>query len=93
MAQINNVEALAKFRPEAFIGDILHFEATIRAEGETALPVSSWWPYLTGSITSHPIVCDHMGMVDPAPLAAIGQQIMSELRVPRRNRNVARVAQ
>ncbi|HEY9347091.1 MAG TPA: amino acid adenylation domain-containing protein, partial [Inquilinus sp.] len=93
MAQINNVEALAKYRPRDFIGDILHFEATIRAEGEAASSASSWWPYLTGSITSHPIVCDHMGMVDPAPLAAIGQRIMSELREPRRHRIAAQVAE
>ncbi|MGO4850974.1 amino acid adenylation domain-containing protein, partial [Inquilinus sp. 2KB_12] len=93
MAQINNVEALAKFSPDDFIGDILHFEATVRAEGEAAPSPSSWLPYLSGAITSHPIVCDHMGMVDPAPLAAIGQQIMSELRVPRRHRIAVRMAE
>ncbi|GAA4232130.1 hypothetical protein GCM10022254_31260 [Actinomadura meridiana] len=58
-----------------FDGDAVCFTATADATLSPAL----WAPNLTGRVREHRIDCDHHGMLDPVPIAAIGTLLAAEL--------------
>jgi len=60
-------------------GDLLLFQAAERAP-DTPQP-ASWLPYLQGRLDCVVINCNHFGMSDPAPMAAIGQALAERLMI------------
>jgi thioesterase domain-containing protein len=68
---------LAKnFRPQLFTGDMLLIAAT---RGEVAPATERWTPYVGGRIAVHEVDCEHVHMMQPAPLAKIGAVLAREL--------------
>lgn len=60
-----------------YAGDLLLFQAAQR-EAHAPLP-SSWLPYVQGRLDCIVLNCNHFGMSDPAPMAAIGQALAERL--------------
>jgi nonribosomal peptide synthetase MxcG len=69
-------------------GDLLLFQASQR-EAHAPQP-SSWLPYLEGRLDCVVVNCNHFGMSDPAPMAAIGQVLAERLL---KNQSVEHVPQ
>jgi nonribosomal peptide synthetase MxcG len=61
-------------------GDLLLFQAAQR-EPQAPLP-ATWLPYLQGRLDCVILNCNHFGMSDPAPMAAIGQALAERLLAP-----------
>src|SRR5439155_1133816 len=57
------------FHPQRFDGDVLLLPAL---RGEAPPPADSWAPYVSGRIEIHEVDCEHIDMMRPGPLAAIG---------------------
>ncbi|WP_429232536.1 amino acid adenylation domain-containing protein [Inquilinus ginsengisoli] len=71
---------LEAFRPRAFKGDLLFFQATLGNDGDAAMPPpEAWRPYVQGRITAHGIACRHERMMRPEALAAIGPILAATL--------------
>lgn len=60
-------------------GDMLLFQAAHR-EANTPRP-AAWLPYLEGKLDCIEIDCNHFGMSDPGPMAAIGQELAKRLNI------------
>jgi thioesterase domain-containing protein len=66
-------------RTPRYQGDMLLFQAR-HAEADAPRP-SSWLPYLDGRLDCVELDCNHFGMSDPAPMAAIGRELARRLLV------------
>jgi thioesterase domain-containing protein/acyl carrier protein len=64
------------FRPQPFTGDMLLIAAT---RGEVAPATDRWIPYVGGKIAVHEVDCEHVHMMQPAPLAKIAAVLAREL--------------
>jgi pristinamycin I synthase-3/4 len=64
-------ELSAKHTPGTFDGDMVFLPAA-RGRAEGPLTEERWRPYVTGTITTRPIDCEHHQMLDAAPLRDIG---------------------
>jgi thioesterase domain-containing protein len=60
---------------------LLLFQAAQR-EPQAPLP-ATWLPYLQGRLDCVILNCNHFGMSDPAPMAAIGQVLAERLLAPK----------
>lgn len=59
-------------------GDMLLFHASEREAG--APHPATWLPYLRGRLDCIELDCNHFGMSDPGPMAAIGQALAERLK-------------
>jgi thioesterase domain-containing protein len=75
-AMRDNSRLANNFRPQRFDGDMLLFVAT---QDEASPPADSWKSYVSGKIAVHEIDCEHVQMMQPAPLAKISRVLASEL--------------
>ncbi|MCL2583977.1 MAG: alpha/beta fold hydrolase, partial [Streptosporangiales bacterium] len=67
----NNLRLMKGYEPPFYDGDAVFFAAA-RSEPETGMDHQTWSPYVSGTIESHVIDCDHSRMADPEPLREIG---------------------
>jgi thioesterase domain-containing protein len=75
---INNSRLVSQFEPSCYVGDVVLFRAVGDQVGKSS---KFWHPYVRGAITVHDISCDHMEVIEPQNLRAIGQILQDELRV------------
>jgi thioesterase domain-containing protein len=71
-----NSRLARNFRPQLFTGDMLVIAAT---RGEVAPATDRWIPYVGGKIAVHEVDCEHVHMMQPAPLAKIAAVLAREL--------------
>ncbi|KAA1249956.1 alpha/beta fold hydrolase, partial [Mycobacterium simiae] len=74
----NNAVLQSQHVPEVFDGDMIIFSA--RSGNIGLSPRKRWRPYVSGSITEHPVDCTHDQMLTPAALKSFGYQIAAALR-------------
>ncbi|WP_405806452.1 amino acid adenylation domain-containing protein [Streptomyces sp. NBC_01187] len=68
----NNSRLVSGFERRPFDGDITLFAAT--ANRSSPPPTAAdWHPYVTGTVTVHPVACEHQHMTRPGPLTGIGR--------------------
>ncbi|MER5774144.1 amino acid adenylation domain-containing protein [Streptomyces sp. NPDC002039] len=67
----HNIGLQAKFTPGRFDGDLLLFTASPSDTGMDVTP-ELWRPYVTGSISTHPIVGEHHHLMRPQALSQLG---------------------
>jgi amino acid adenylation domain-containing protein len=72
----HNIRLATSFRPQRFDGDMLLFVAT---QDDGSPPTDSWKSYVGGRIAIHEVDCEHVQMMQPAPLAKISRVLASEL--------------
>ncbi|EYF00459.1 Long-chain-fatty-acid--CoA ligase [Chondromyces apiculatus DSM 436] len=75
---IHNAGLISDFKPAVFDGDMVLFSAAIGRK-EQATP-EVWRPYVSGTIETHSVDSRHHHMMQPAPLAHIGQIVAAKLR-------------
>ena len=80
-AVIDTEACRVRFIEEIDDGDLLFFAAV---EDSLAPPTDAWRPYVRGQITIRQIACRHTRMIQPRPIAQIGQALAVELE-KRRN--------
>ncbi|MGK9171104.1 hypothetical protein KXR53_32720, partial [Inquilinus limosus] len=80
MAFREHPRLLDVFRPRAFQGDLLFFQATLGDDADATMPTpEDWRPYVQGRFTVHGIACRHERMMRPEALAAIGPILAAAL--------------
>ena len=72
----NNSRLARGFVPRRFDGNLLLFAAT---QNEPEPAADRWSPYVSGKIALHEVDCEHVNMMQPAPLAKIGAVLAREL--------------
>ncbi|MGP4001154.1 amino acid adenylation domain-containing protein [Streptomyces sp. 8N706] len=79
-SMVNNVRLMEKFEPKLFQGNLTFVTAT-QGRDEDAPVWESWLPFVTGTVTDHPVDCAHLGMMRPEPLAAIASILLKDARL------------
>ncbi|MEU9609110.1 amino acid adenylation domain-containing protein [Streptomyces sp. NPDC048057] len=78
---VRNFARLAvKHSARTFDGNMMFFPA-LRGPAENRLTADRWRPHVTGTISIHPIDCEHRHMLDSAPLREIGRVLRAALGV------------
>ncbi|MBP2037870.1 non-ribosomal peptide synthetase [Streptomyces avidinii] len=67
----HNIGLQAKFTPGRFDGDLLLFTASPSDTGMDVTP-ELWRPYVSGSISTHPIIGEHHHLMRPQALSQLG---------------------
>jgi nonribosomal peptide synthetase DhbF len=70
-----NSHLASTFIPHRFNGDLIFFAAT---KSESPSPAETWKSYVNGKIAIHEVDCEHVHMMQPAPLARIGLALAVE---------------
>ncbi|MCM2393781.1 thioesterase domain-containing protein, partial [Streptomyces albipurpureus] len=82
MTAIHNNRSVGRSaRLGKFDGDLLFFTAAV----DNHMPATAseaWAPYITGEVHEHKIQCDHVSMMQPAPLEEIGRRLRAKLTEP-----------
>lgn len=74
---LHGMQLFRASRTPHYRGDLLLFHARER-EAQAPLP-ASWQPYVGGRLDCIELDCNHFGMSDPGPLAAIGRELARRL--------------
>ncbi|MDX3225293.1 non-ribosomal peptide synthetase [Streptomyces sp. ME19-01-6] len=74
----NFAELFTSHTPGIFDGDMLLLPA-VRGHAEGTPIADRWRPHVTGTISTHPIDCEHHQMLDRAPLHRIGRVLRAVL--------------
>lgn len=81
-AALHGMQLFRASRTPRYSGDLLLFQAGQREAGTPSTPSpSSWLPFLGGKLECVELDCNHFGMSDPAPMAAIGQALAARLHI------------
>ncbi|MER7830662.1 amino acid adenylation domain-containing protein [Streptomyces sp. NPDC095602] len=76
-------ELMVRWTPRTYDGGLLTFTATAEVRREAAVGRAStpelWAPYLTGPVTDHPVDAQHLELVEPGHIDAIGRVLAAEL--------------
>ncbi|MEC3917747.1 amino acid adenylation domain-containing protein [Nocardia sp. CDC160] len=74
---VDGVQLSARYRPAVFDGDLLYFSAT---RGMTeSIDSSIWRPYVTGTLTEHPVAATHAQLTNADVVAIIGPILAAHL--------------
>ncbi|KAF9390973.1 hypothetical protein CPC16_004685 [Podila verticillata] len=75
----HNSTLLPNYAPNAaFDGDLLYFKAAQEQPGYRC-ELETWRPHVAGSITVHPVDCEHGTMMKPKPLQKIAAVLAAQL--------------
>ncbi|MFF9850597.1 amino acid adenylation domain-containing protein [Streptomyces litmocidini] len=76
-------ELMVRWTPRTYDGGLLTFTATAEVRREAAVgrvtTPELWAPYLTGPVTDHPVDAQHLQLVEPGHIDAIGRVLAAEL--------------
>ncbi|MGW7049920.1 alpha/beta fold hydrolase, partial [Streptomyces avermitilis] len=79
MSTIHNNRSLGRSSaPGTFEGDVLCFTASVDQHMAVA-PAEAWAPYVTGEVREHMVASSHVHMMQPTPIAEIGQVLREHL--------------
>ncbi|MEV6423383.1 amino acid adenylation domain-containing protein [Streptomyces sp. NPDC051662] len=85
----HNVGLQHRFTPGRLDADLLLFTATPSDAGTDVTP-ELWEPYVTGTITTHPIVGEHQNLMRPQALSQLGPILRAALDRTTRNDHTPR---
>ncbi|KAF9350572.1 hypothetical protein BGX26_011275, partial [Mortierella sp. AD094] len=76
----NNMRLAEQYSPPVFTGDMLFFNATVKAlEHLNTTDPQRWEPFVLGNIEVHKVKCKHIEMDMPEPMKEIGRVLNSRL--------------
>ncbi|MFJ9967582.1 amino acid adenylation domain-containing protein [Streptomyces avermitilis] len=81
----HNIGLQHRFTPGRLDADVLLFTASPSDTGMDVTP-EAWQPYVTGTITSHPIVGEHQNLMRPHALSQLGPILRAALDQTAQNR-------
>ncbi|KAF9378741.1 hypothetical protein BGX21_002830 [Mortierella sp. AD011] len=79
--RMNNMRLAERFSPAVFTGDMVFFNATVRAlEHVDTVDPQRWEQYVLGNIEVHKVKCQHIEMDLPEPIAEVGRVLNLKLK-------------
>ncbi|KAF9993662.1 hypothetical protein BGZ79_001642 [Entomortierella chlamydospora] len=79
--RMNNMRLAEKYSPAVFTGDMLFFNATVRAlEHVDTVNPQRWEQFVLGNIEVHKVKCQHIEMDMPEPIAEVGRVLNLKLK-------------
>ncbi|KAF9343167.1 hypothetical protein BGX26_006143, partial [Mortierella sp. AD094] len=76
----NNLRLAEQYSPTVCTGDMLFFNATVKAsEKMSVVDPQRWEPFVLGKIEVHEVKCKHVEMDMPEPMTEIGRVLNSKL--------------